>query len=151
MVKLSRFGFFVSLLLLACSCDNMTDVVVGDPYNFKLGGIQNNAIAVTADLPVSNHKNFAFKLKEMQLEVRVNDRYLGDLTLTKELRVPANTDGVYTLPMEIKVKNLMLGLSTFYNVSHKRDIMASIEGDIFVHYLLFRKKIKVKEEEKIRF
>ncbi|MFW6326721.1 MAG: hypothetical protein ACOC2F_00255 [Bacteroidota bacterium] len=143
--------FFV-LALLTMSCNVGDKIFVGEPQDVEFRGINNNNIKIVAKMPITNNNAFRVKIKDVNLEARIDGKFLGTVSCAEAVIIKGNTDDVYEIPLQLEIKNIILGAATIYRLRQNREKPSlSLEGEILTSGLLLRKKIPIKEEDILRY
>jgi LEA14-like dessication related protein len=98
-VSLLAIGVLCSLLLAGCSKPVAPEYRGLDNLRINQLGIGESAIA--ADLKYYNPNNFKMKLKYGEMDVYLNDRFLGKTVLDTSTEVPARDS--FSIPVSMKV------------------------------------------------
>lgn len=137
------------LILLLSGCNVYKSVEVGDINDVKLRGIVDNKINLDLKVPINNPNNFKLKIKNIDLDISLNGRYLGKMTNDTLITIPKKYDGIATFPVEIQVENILSSAMSFYKLKNAKQVEILIEGKIIAKSFLHRKTIKVSEKQTI--
>ena len=93
------------LLLLAMSiaagCRKPMALQYMDVINFKINTLDMKESVISADIQYYNPNNFQMKLKKAEMDISVNDKFLGRSTLDTMMNIPkADT---FLIPVHLKV------------------------------------------------
>ncbi len=107
---------FLSLMLITSSCNNIKDIEYIGIKETKLQsiGIQKGTIKVV--MQYFNPNKFGIDIKETQLEVYVNDKYIGVADSPERYKIPRNAN--FDFPIYVHFNPLQaLGMASILNAS----------------------------------
>lgn len=114
------FPLLFTVLLLAIvfmpSCRNVKDLEFRDYKNMRLDGLGFSSSRLLVDLIYYNPNNFGLQLNNTDLDIFVNDNFLGHSSQNLQVAIPARKE--FTLPMavDLDMKNLLKnGLTALSN------------------------------------
>jgi len=117
------FGF----LFLLSSCRAPKDLEYRDFKNLKVEKIGAASSMIKMDLVYYNPNNFGLQLKLTDLDIYVDNNYLGHSLQEYQIHIPKR--GEFTLPVQVEVdmKNLLKNaLSTFLG----KEVMLKVTGKV---------------------
>jgi LEA14-like dessication related protein len=141
-----QIAFFLFFLASLTSCNLSEKVIVGEPESLDFAGFKNNSIKVSTSLPIQNDAAAKLKIKEIHFDVRINGKFLGTVDSEKEIVIPGRSNESYDLEFNLKIKNILLGASTFYSATQNKNINITFDGFIKTTYLGLPKKIEFKRD-----
>ena len=136
--------FILSLLLLA-GCKGIEDITMTGISGVEFKGMENNAITFSALVGVSNPSSVGFRVSEVNLKTQVDGNFLGTLTTTNKIRIPAHSDTSYRMNFTLTMANLITGASSLYSLSRKKQVTLDMQGYIKARSWLTTKKTEIKE------
>ncbi len=139
---------FIKLILLIfivlsnTSCQ-VKDVVVGDIKSFGIEEVSGNSITVDLSTNIDNPNSFSFKINDVNLNLTINNIYLGTVNKIKPIRVKRKSNDVHHLIVQFEVDNLLEKTAQLFPsiLSGKADIQ--VKGYIKAAHFPLSKKIKV--------
>lgn len=138
---------FIVLTVLLASCNIGDNISVDRPKEISIDGVEGNNLRLTITIPITNTNTFKVKIKDINLDARVNGKYLGIVTSDARIVIPPNTKAFYDIDLNLEIKNIVLGATTIFQMSKNEDHpKLDLEGEIKASALLMTKKITVKEE-----
>jgi LEA14-like dessication related protein len=142
---------FLVLLPLVISCGSFDDIVIGEPNEVKVRGFEENFLVVDVALPVSNPTLYPITLKDIDMRVYLNDKYIGKLMLDDKVKIKPKSSEVYHLPVKVRMANV-LG-TAFIMMTLKKGSSPSFrfEGEVDARGMLIKKTIHVDETKNIEF
>lgn len=130
------------------SCRAPKDLVYKDFKNLKIDQLGFASSQVKLDLIYYNPNNFGLQLKRTDLDIYVDDNFLGHTSQDYQVSIPKRGD--FTLPVQIDVdmKNVFKNaLSSFLN----KEVMIKITGTVKLGKLNVYKSFPVNYEGKQKF
>ena len=96
------------------------DIAINKESNFK-------KLIFDLKLKIKNPSKFAVKIKNIDLDLKVNNKTISNFNSASILTLPANSDKIYTI--KISVQNLTVVL-TIIEILADKNIIASVVGDV---------------------
>ncbi len=119
--------FLLSLLLFSCSTPK--ELEYRDFKNFSIGRAGFSSTAIKMDLIYFNPNNFGLQLNQTDLDIFINDNYLGHTMQQYQVNIPRKEEFSIPIAMEVDMKNLLKnGITTLFN----NEVMVRISGKIKV-------------------
>jgi LEA14-like dessication related protein len=144
---------FTAILLLAAlllsSCKGVNDITFTGADGFELKGMENNAVQFAADVGVRNPSGIAFKVSEVNLKAIIDGNFVGTLTATGKIRVPAHSDSSYRMNFSLQLANVLTGASTLYSLSRKKQVTVDMQGYVKARSWLTTRKVDIQETQVI--
>jgi LEA14-like dessication related protein len=153
-MKLFSVRFFIVVFTLLCchACLPKEDVVFKGVKNIVVEAGAGNVIMLTAEAYFHNPNKIKMKLKEISVDVLVNDKPSAEVKQKLKLKVPAQAD--FQVPIEARLSLKDLGLlDTIVNLLGGRKYQVQYVGFIrvAVNGVTVKVPINHKEEIRIRF
>ncbi len=147
MIDYSRFFLIITLAFLLKSCTLFHSVEVGEVQSINFTRFGNQKVTFELLIPIENRNFLNFKIKDVDLDVIVNNEYLGKITNVEEVLVFNRSNESYTFPLDIEYTgtNILKGALTLFSFFLERKAEVRIAGFIRVKSFLFSKKIDVDE------
>ncbi|MFT3679713.1 MAG: LEA type 2 family protein [Ferruginibacter sp.] len=118
---------FLTFLLAGCSTPK--ELEYRDFKNFSIQKLGFAATNVRMDLVYYNPNNFGLQLKQADLDIYINNYYLGHTLQEYQVTIPRKLDFNLPITMEVDMKNLLKnGLTVFFN----KEVMLKVVGKIKV-------------------
>jgi LEA14-like dessication related protein len=146
--NLSALIFLIPIILAGCK--DFQDIEVGSPTSISVKSIQDNRINVDLSIPISNPNNLSFKVTKIDMEVIVNDNYLGQITNADNVLIKANSNDTYLFDLELEVKNVVKGIISMVNVFSSGSVVAETSGYIKARSGFVVKSIPVENSASIK-
>jgi LEA14-like dessication related protein len=96
---------FLCMLLIAVSSCDFDEPVVSGYSNFKFGKLEGKTLNVSFDATVENDNGYAIKVKKGKLTVSINDLEIGDIDLSKKIKIKRKSENVYTVPLKLSLSD----------------------------------------------
>lgn len=107
------FSFF---LLIMTSCREPKDLVFRDFKNISLSDVNFSTAKLTMDLVYYNPNNFSLELNKTDLDIFVNNNFLGKSLQDIQVKIPKRQEFTVPLKVDVDMKNLLKnGLNTLFN------------------------------------
>ncbi len=150
MLKTNRFLLIALLGILMgmfSSCSVYNDISVDKVDGVKLRGIQKNVVLFNVDLVVDNPNTKKIKVTNIEFKAWLNDRELGDFSITEPIRLIPCSRKTYSVQVEIKLVNVadVFKLANPSGLETLADRI-EVEGVIKGRACPIRKTIKVKKQ-----
>ena len=95
------------LLIFTTSCQAPKDLVYRDFKNLKIEKVGFAATTLKLDLIYYNPNNFGLQLKYTDLDIYVNNNYLGHSSQDYQITIPRLSEFTMPLAIEVDMKNLL--------------------------------------------
>ena len=140
MIRIRKTGYLLMIagMLAGASCKKPEGLKYVGIENFKLHSINLEQSVVSADLIYYNPNNFRMKLKSAEMDVTVNDNFLGHSTLDTLMNIPRKDTFLLPVHLNVKMKSLITNslealLSNEFDVSLKGTARIG-KGGIFFNF-----------------
>ena len=138
-------GIMICLLAGSLSGCRVDEVEVSGFRGIRLHRFSNQQLGVEVLMQVNNPNRLAFRITGIDLNVTLNDRYLGKITNAGKIRIPGLSDQVHSLHLNIEMNSWISGLTTFINMLGKRTAVLEIDGYVRVKSSILGKTIRISE------
>jgi LEA14-like dessication related protein len=137
------------LLLLVSGCKGVEDIAMTGISGFELTGMENNAVRFSAVVGVSNPSRIGFRVSELNLKAQVDGNFIGTLTTTDRIRIPAHSDTSYRMNFTLTMANLLTGASSLYSLSRKKQVNIDFQGYVKARSWFTTKKTEIRESHTV--
>jgi LEA14-like dessication related protein len=127
-------GFVILVFLLTTSCGKPKSLQYLNVQNFKVESLGLGNSVISADVKFFNPNNFDMKLKKAEMDISVNNKFIGKSTLDTLMNIPKNDSFYIPVHLGVNLKSLMVNSigSLFTNeVDIKMDGKARLGKGIF--------------------
>ncbi|MBN1118102.1 MAG: LEA type 2 family protein [Bacteroidales bacterium] len=141
----------IILLPLVSSCGNVEEIVIGEPKEVKVHGFEDNYLVIDVALPVDNPTLHKISIREMDVRVSLNGRYLGKLIVDERLVLKPKSNTVYQIPVKIRMANILETAFLMMNLKKGQTSELNFEGEVKARTLFFLKTVEINETRKVNF
>ena len=139
---------FVMLTLLLASCSSPKQLEYREFKNFTVEKPGFASTALKMDLIYYNPNNFGLQLNKTDLDIFINNNYLGKATQVIQVDIPKRAEFTIPITMDVDMKNLLRnGFITLLN----SEVVIKVTGTIKVGKLNVYKSFPVNYEGKQQF
>lgn len=137
-------------LLLLTACSEFQEIEVGSPSAIIFKSFKDNKINVDLSLPITNPNDLQFKITKINLEVVVNDNYLGKITNVKNIHIPRESSENHVFNLDLEVKSVVKGILSVINILGSGTVEVESKGEIKVRSGFIAKSIPVENSANIK-
>jgi len=141
--------FLLSILVLLSACKGIEDIEMTGIGDFKFKGIDNDVVSFSAVVGVSNPSSVGFRVSEINVKTLADGYYIGTLSTTDKIKIPARSDTSYRMNFTLKLANILTGASSLYSLSHKKEVLVELQGYVKSRTFLTTRKTDIKESRKV--
>ncbi|MFC2138629.1 hypothetical protein ACFLTE_10670 [Bacteroidota bacterium] len=145
--KLASFLLFSSLIT---GCKSFDKINVGDIQEVKVEGITGQNVFLEFKIPIENVSGLNVKINDVNLNVRVNDTYLGKVNNVEKIKIIKKSNEVYTIKLKLKIAGLFGALNSL-KVFNAESGELNLTGEIKAKIMGLNKKIEVNETQIVEF
>ncbi len=98
--------FFFCMTLLQLSCSPPKALEYRNFKNFSINKLGVGSSTVSMDLIYFNPNNFGLQLSRVDLDVYINDNFMGHTNQVSRISIPRNEEFSLPISMDIDMKNL---------------------------------------------
>jgi hypothetical protein len=139
----------IFLLLLLSGCKGVEDIAMTGISDFRFKGINNDLISFSAVVGVSNPSRVGFHVSEVNVKAIADGNYIGTLTTTDKIKIPARSDTSYNMNFTLKLANVLTGAASLYSLSRKKEVLVELQGYVKSRSFLATHKTNIKESRKV--
>jgi hypothetical protein len=148
-MKNKSLCILVLFVLVLSGCKGVEDISMTGISDFKFKGINNDLISFSAVVGVSNPSRVGFHVSELNVKTMADGNYLGTLTTTDKIRIPARSDTSYRMNFTLKLANVLTGATSLYGLSRKKEVLVELQGFVRSRSFLVTRKTEIKESRKV--
>ena len=139
---------FIVLTNLLISCSTPKELEYREFKNLTVEKIGFSSTALKMDLIYYNPNNFGLELNRTDLDIFINNNYLGRTSQEYQVSIPKREEFAIPIKIDVDMKNLLKnGLTTFLS----NEVMVKVTGTIRVGKLNVFKNFTVNYEGKQQF
>lgn len=144
-IKMS-LGPLLTILLLSCSTPK--ELEYREFKNFAIDKVDFASTAIKMDLIYYNPNNFGLQLKSTDLDIFVNNNYLGHTVQEQLISIPRRAEFSVPIKIDVDMKNLLKnGIITLIS----NEVMVKVTGSVNVGKANFFRTFPVNYEGKQKF
>jgi LEA14-like dessication related protein len=137
------------LIVIISGCKGIEDIAMTGVSDFRFKGINNDVISFSAVVGVSNPSRVGFHVSEVNVKTMADGNYIGTLSTTDKIRIPARSDTSYRMNFTLKLANVLTGASSLYSLSRKKEVLVELQGYVKSRSFLATHKTNIKESRKV--
>lgn len=104
------------LVILSGSCSSIKEIEYKSISNIKVEKVGFVSSALSADLIYYNPNNFGIELQRSDLDIYINDNFLGHSSQSYQIKIPKRGQFVLPIKLDLDMKNLLKnGLTSLFN------------------------------------
>lgn len=136
------------IFLLMNSCNIFESIEVGEVQGINFTKIDEGKVSFEVLIPIENPNGFNLKITGVDLDVIVNNEYLGKIKNVGDVLIHQQSDEVYNFPLDVEYSgsNILKGAFTLFSLFLDRKADVRISGFIIVKSFWFSKKLVVDEQ-----
>lgn len=148
MSYLGRISILLFIFLLMNSCNIFESIEVGEVQGINFTKIDEGKVSFEVLIPIENPNGFNLKITGVDLDVIVNNEYLGKIKNVGDVLIHQQSDEVYNFPLDVEYSgsNILKGAFTLFSLFLDRKADVRISGFIIVKSFWFSKKLVVDEQ-----
>jgi len=128
MKHLPRLVSLSALLLLIISCATLKPIEYRTFKNFDIQRMGFSSTLVKMDLVYFNPNSFGLQLKSTDIDIFINDVYLGHSLQLYQVTLPRKEEFSFPITIDVDMKNVLKnGLSTLFTSQVKVKIIGSVK------------------------
>lgn len=143
------FLLFFSISLAACT--SYEQVELKDITNIKVDRMDAKGIAVRVDALVHNPNNYRIQVLDPDVDLYVNDKFIGKGILDSTLILEKNSTNVYTVPMQAELQGGALLMVLVSGVFNGNEVKLAAKGTVVGKVGLLRKRFPFEFEERVSY
>jgi hypothetical protein len=137
------------ILILFTGCKGVEDITMTGVSDFKFKGINNDLITFSAVVGVSNPSGIGFHISEVNVKTIADGNYIGTLSTTDKIKIPARSDTSYRMNFTLKLANVLTSAASLYSLSRKKEVLVELQGYVKSRSFLATHKTDIKESRKV--
>ena len=136
------------IFLLMNSCNIFESIEVGEVQGINFTKIDEGKVSFEVLIPIENPNGFNLKITGVDLDVIVNNEYLGKIKNVGDVLIHQQSDEVYNFPLDVEYSgsNILKGAFNLFSLFLDRKADVRISGFIIVKSFWFSKKLVVDEQ-----
>ncbi len=135
---------FLTSFFFSCKVQQLN---IGNPEGIEIEELSMKSVRLKIMVPIENPNNFSFKVKNVNLDLLVNDRNVGKVKKLEAVKISAKSKEVYPVSFELSTKDALTNILFLIGEFQKRAPELDVTGSITVSKLGIPYKIKVEHEQ----
>lgn len=141
----------VLLLLPLASCLSYKQVELVDVTNIRVERMDAKGIAVRVDAVVNNPNNYRIHAQDPDVDLYVNDKFIGKGILDSNLSLDKRTTRIYSVPMHAELQGGALLMVLLSGVFGGNEVKLAAKGTVVGRVGLLRKRFPFEFEERVQY
>ncbi len=137
-------GYLTAAALVSCA--GLESIEVGEIEDMNFNRFGDSSIEFEVVMPIENPSGLRFRIVDVDLDVYINDEYLGKIRNVDNVLVPSRSSELYTFPLKVEFSNILRGAVTMFNFFLDRKAYIVVKGDIKVRSFPFTRSVPVEEK-----
>ena len=123
----AKFSISILLTILLISCSSPKELEYREIRNFKVDKLGLKTSTLKTDLVFFNPNNFGLQLKKFDLDVFVDNNFLGHTTNDQLVAIPKKPEFAIPVKMDVEMKNLV---KNGFNALVNKEVTLKVVGTI---------------------
>jgi len=132
--------FFIPSLFTGCSYEDVQLIGVKDVTYQEFKG---NVLRLVITATVDNPNRFNVKIKNANMDLRLNDRILGSVTQIEQIELVKRKQQDYKIHVSIEMKDMLSNIISLYRVLMNEPKNLSLSGTVQAKSFLYSKTFQV--------
>lgn len=130
-------------LLLFSACSGFEDIKLTGVKDVTYQEFKGNILRLAITATVNNPNRFDVKIKNANMDLRLNDRVIGTVTQVEHVELAGRTQKDYKIQVSIEMKDMLTNLITLYRVLMNEPGNLNLSGSVQVKSFLYSKTFQV--------
>jgi LEA14-like dessication related protein len=142
----------ISLLIpasLFLSCSGFGEIEVGDIEDVRFSKLALKSVEFEVQLTIDNPTAFRYRIIDVDLDVFINNEYLGNIRNVDNVLIPGRSSELYTFPLRAEFSSILGSALSMYRFYLDRNADIRVSGTITARSFPFTKKIPVNEATEV--
>ncbi|MGV3638390.1 MAG: LEA type 2 family protein [Flavobacteriales bacterium] len=150
-LRADRILLALALVSSATSCTTYEQVELKDITNIQVDRMDAKGIAVRVNALVHNPNNYRIQVLDPDVDLYVNDKFIGKGILDSTLILEKNSTNVYTVPMHAELQGGALLMVLMSGVFNGNQVKLAAKGTVVGKVGLLRKRFPFEFEERVSY
>lgn len=137
-------------MMIILGCKQYKPLEVGDPENLKLKALSGNSLEVTIHLPIRNPNLYSIKVTKLEGSAYINDQKAGKIHSSEKIKLPARSDKIHEVPLEIDYSDLLSSGISLMKVLQTRQVDLTLKGTLTAQSFLYKKDFHFNRKKTVR-
>lgn len=145
--NLRRYFFLALLGTIISSCANFEEPEFRGSEGIKLEKLEGKKVSFTASGKVYNPNWFGIKIKPSNLEVYIEDQFIGKIFLQKKVKMKAKSESSLSFPLIGELEDG--AMITILRYANKDKVEVRLKGKVKGGIWFFSKKFEIDETRSV--
>jgi len=141
LIKGTRWGILLGILLLTGACASFQPVEVGEPSNLEVSSLSGSKVHLKISLPIKNPNIYRIKVTRIRADAFINESKAGEITSTEKISLPARSDELHRLKLDVNFSDLLDSGISVIEIMRKGKLDMKIQGSLTTRSFLYKKEI----------
>ena len=142
-MKRYLFVIILSMPLIFSGCLGFEDIRLVGIKDVTYQEFKGNNLRLAITATVDNPNRFDVKIKNANMDLRLNDRMLGTVTQIEQIELIGRAQKDYKIQISIEMKDMLTNLIGLYRVLMNEPKNLNLSGTVQVKSLLYSKTFQV--------
>ena len=133
----------LSLPLTFSGCFNFEEIKMLNIKDVTYQEFKGNTLRLAITATVHNPNRFAVKLKNANMDLKLNDRIIGTVSQIEQVELAGRKQTDYKVHISIEMKDVMTNLTGLFRMLMNDTKNLSLSGSVHVKSFLYSKTIQV--------
>jgi len=133
----------LSLPVLYSGCSNLEDIKLLNVKDVTYQEFKGNVLRLVITATVNNPNRFNVKIKNANMDLRLNDRVIGSVTQMEQITLSGRTQKDYKIYVAIEMKDLLTNIINLSRILMNEPKNLNLSGTVQVKSLLYSKTLRV--------
>ena len=145
-----RLVILTFLALIFTACSGLEDIDVGEIEDVRLSRFAERSVEFVVLMPIDNPTSFRFRIINVDLDVYINNEYIGKISNVDNVLIPSRSHELYSFPLKVEFSSILRGALSMYNFFIDRQAEVIVKGKISVRSFPFTRRIVVEEKTSLK-
>jgi LEA14-like dessication related protein len=139
--------FLITLSLSSCKRYEEIEIKKITAVEFK--GFENNRVNLDINMLIDNPSIHNINLQKIDVKVYLNNKYIGKMQNTEELKIKRRSTDNYTLSTELRIGNIFTGLTSVMALKNNPNAKIRMEGTVDIRSAIWKRSFEISEEQSL--
>jgi LEA14-like dessication related protein len=142
--------FSIALFLSLISCAEFKPCTFNGIESAKVISVSSTNIELELNVKIKNPNNFGFSIYPSDFDVKLGNKDLGKASLSKKVRIKANSEIIHTFIIHSDLSKVMAGgMSSLISLAKSKNAIVAVHGELKTGNLFYKKRFPVDLKENI--
>jgi LEA14-like dessication related protein len=130
-------------LLFFSGCSGFEDIRLVGVKDVTYREFKGNMLRLSITVTVDNPNRASVKIKNANMDLRLNDRVIGTVTQMEQVELAARTQKDYRIQVSIEMKDMLTNLISLYRVLMNEPKSLNLSGSVQVKSFLYSRTFQI--------